>query len=74
MSRVEGAVSPCTKHKLIFAILLRSETHVGGSLNGFALLDLGEDVAQLEGVAVVLESVRALQVEPEDLCGGVRTY
>ena len=60
-------VSAISKYKVIFAILLRSETRVGWSLHGFALLDLTEDVAKLEGVTVVLESVWALQIEPQNL-------
>lgn len=50
-------VSVMSKYKVIFAILLRSEAHVGWSLHGFALLDLTEDVAKFEGITVVLESV-----------------
>jgi hypothetical protein len=38
-------VSAMIMNKLIFAILLRSETHVGGSLHGFPFLHLTENVA-----------------------------
>ena len=51
-----------------------SEFDVGGPVESLALLDVGEDGAELEGVAVVVKALGALEVEPEDLDGKRGTF
>jgi hypothetical protein len=51
-----------------------SEFDVGGPVESLALLDVGEDGAELEGVAVVVEAFGALEVEPQDLDGREGTF
>jgi hypothetical protein len=59
---------------MIFAILLRSKTHVGWSLHSFALLDLTEDVAQFEGITIVFEPIWAFNIKPQNLHSITFTY
>lgn len=54
-------------------LIVESETNVGRTVYSFSLLDVGENAAKLEGIAIFLEAIRALQVEPEELSGGKGT-
>ena len=54
--------------------MIISQLDVCGSVQALSFLDIREDGSQLEGVSVVLEPLRALQVEPQYLNGSAGTY
>lgn len=47
--------------------LVESKFDIVGALDSLALFDIHEDVSEFEGVFVLLESVRTLNIEPENL-------
>ena len=47
--------------------LVESKSDVVGAFDSLAFFDIHEDVSEFEWVLVLLESVRALNIEPENL-------
>ena len=47
--------------------LVESKSDVVGSFDSLAFFDIHKDVSEFEGIFVLLESVRTLNIEPENL-------